>query len=160
LNGFDGIRFALEAWACCGFTSTLEKAMAPDSGSPPKFSRGYQEFVFEGETSIRVDASKTEDIDVGLTTMMSCVNVLLKARDEGKIRFAEGVTGRMFETIGVLLMRAAHVNAKAREAMFQHWLSRGPDILDEVIATAAARQSKMLMPEDLASAFMGTPPGY
>lgn len=133
--------------------------MAPDYDEPTKFGHGFQEYVFEGETSIRVDTSKTEDIDVGLTTMMSCVNVLLKARDEGKIRFAEGVTGRMFETMAVLLTWAAHVNGKAREAMFQHWLAHGPDIVDEVIATAAARQGKMLMPEDLAAALLGTPPG-
>ncbi|HEX7157825.1 MAG TPA: hypothetical protein VF214_02330 [Edaphobacter sp.] len=113
----------------------------------------------EGETAIRLDTFKTEDIDVGMATMMSCVNVLLRARDEGKIRFAEGVTGQMFETMAILLMRAAHANDSRREAMFHHWLAHGPEILDKLIGEVASRQVNMLMPEDLARAFMGTPPG-
>ncbi len=120
----------------------------------------HAEYVLVGETSVRLDTSKTEELDVGLTTMMSCVNTLLKARDEGKIVFAAGVTGRMFETMGVLLMRAAHVSDEARQAMFEHWLAHGPQILDDLIESVKARQERLLMPEDLATAFMGTPPGY
>jgi hypothetical protein len=134
--------------------------MAPDSGSPTKFGHGFQEFDLTGETAIRVEGGRREEIEAGLITMMSCVDQLLRARDEGTIRFAEGVTGRMFETMGVLLMRAAHVSERSRQAMFQHWQAHGPEILERLIADAAARQGKMLMPEDVGTAFMGTPPGY
>ncbi|RZU42927.1 hypothetical protein [Edaphobacter modestus] len=134
--------------------------MAPDPESPTKIGHRFQEFDLTGETAIRLEVGRREEIEAGLSTMMSCVDVLLRARDEGTIRFAEGVTGRMFETMGVLLMRAAHVNERSREAMFQHWQAHGPEILESLIADVAARQGKMLMPEDLAAAFMGTPPGY
>ena len=91
--------------------------MAPDSG--------YKEFVFEGETAIQVDTSKTEDVDVGLAAVTSCVKSLLEARDQGTIVFADGVTGRMLETMAVLWMRAAHANDRVRHGMFQHWNAHG-----------------------------------
>ena len=133
--------------------------MAPDSGSSSKVRHKGEEFVFIGGTSVRVETGTMEDLDVGLTTMLSCMNTLLKARDDGKILFAEGVTGRMLETMGVFLMRAAHATDKSREAMFHHWLSHGPDILEGLIQAVAAREEKLLMPDDLTSAFMGKPPG-
>jgi hypothetical protein len=134
--------------------------MAPDSGSPTQFGHGFQEFDLEGETSSRLEVGGSAEIDSGLSTMKSCVDALLQARDAGTIRFAEGVTGRMFEVMGVLLMRAAHVSERSRQAMFQHWKMHGTDMVAGLIADVAARQGKMLMPEDLATAFMGTPPGH
>lgn len=125
--------------------------MAPDSG--------YKEFVLEGETAIQVDTSKTEDVDVGLAAVTSCVKSLLEARDQGTIVFADGVTGRMLETMAVLWMRAAHANDRVRHGMFQHWNAHGPDIVGKLITDATSRPGKMLMPDDF-TAFMGTPPGH
>ncbi len=134
--------------------------MAADFESPSKFNRGFQEFVLEGESTVRLETGGSAEIEAGLGTMMSCVSVLLRARDEGTVHFAEGVTARMFETMGVLLMRAAHASDKRRQAMFAHWQAHGPEIIEGLIASVTARQSRMLLPEELATAFMGTPPGY
>lgn len=137
--------------------------MAPDLGDPPRFNRKYQEFTFSDETDAPVapvEEDTSEAVDVGLTTMMSCVNVLMRARRERRIDFAPGVTATMLETMGVLLMRAAHVGNERREAVFHHWLEVGPSQIDELIERVSAREGKLLMPEDLASMFMGKPPGY
>lgn len=133
--------------------------MAQDSGLPSKFRQESEEFVFVGGATFRIETTTREDVDVGLTTMMSCLNTLLKARDDGKIRFAAGVTARIFETMAVFLMRAGHASQKSREKMFDHWLAHGPDILDALIEAVAGREERLLMPEDLATAFMGTPDG-
>ena len=140
--------------------------MAPDFGDAPKskFSHEYHEYTFEpAETGVplsQVEADTSDVVDVGLTTMMSCVNVLMKARNDGRIEFAPGVTATMLETMGVLLMRASHTSDAGREAMFHHWLEAGPPMIDELIAEVSAREGRLLMPDDLASMFMGKPPGY
>ncbi|MBS1799628.1 MAG: hypothetical protein JSS95_07350 [Acidobacteria bacterium] len=100
-----------------------------------------------------------EDMNVGLTVMMSCVNTLFKARDDGRVVFAAGVTAKMLEIMGFLLTRASRVKGKRREEMFHHWLQEGEYMLDDVIKKAAARKGKLLMPDDL-TAFMEKPPGY
>lgn len=134
--------------------------MASDFDEPVKFSRKYREFTFEGDTAMPVapeeDASGA--VEEGLSTMASGVKALMEAKSAGRIRFAPGVTATMLETMGVLLMRAAH--AANLEALFLHWRADGPQMVDDLIAKVEARQGKMLMPEDLASMFMGKPPGY
>lgn len=100
-----------------------------------------------------------EDMHIGLTVMMSCVNTLFKARDDGRVVFAAGVTARMLEIMGALLTRASRVKGKRREDMFHHWLQEGESMVDGVIKQAAARKGKLLMPDDL-SMFMAKPPGY
>ena len=95
-----------------------------------------------------------------MTTMMSCVHVLMRARREGRIAFAPGLTATILEIMGVLLMRSAHVSQERREALFQHWLEAGLSQIDTLIERVSAREGKLLMPEDLASMFMGKPPGY
>lgn len=141
--------------------------MAPDFGDSPtksKFSREYHEYTFgSAETGVPltpVEADTSDAVDVGLTTMMSCVNVLMRARRDGRIEFAPGVTATMLETMGILLMRASHTNDAGREAMFHHWLEAGPPMIDELIEKVSAREGRLLMPNDLASMFMGKPPGY
>lgn len=141
--------------------------MAPDSGdSPtkPKFSREYHEYTFESaETGVPltpVETDTSDVVNVGLTTMMYCVGVLMKARTDGRIEFAPGVTATILETMGVLLMRAAHTSDAGREAMFHHWQEAGPPMIDELIEEVSAREGRLLMPDDLASMFMGKPPGY
>lgn len=137
--------------------------MAPDLGDPPRFSRKYQEVIFPDETSTPVapvEEDTSDAVDIGLTTMMSCVHMLMRARKNGRIDFAPGLTATMLEIMGVLLMRSAHVGNEPREALFRHWLEAGPSQTDELIEKVSAREGKLLMPEDLASMFMGKPPGY
>lgn len=136
--------------------------MASDLDEPLKFSRNYQEFTLEGgeDTSVAPEENTSEAADVGLSTILSGANALMRARREGRIGFAPGVTAVMLETMGVLLMRAAHTSNARREALFQHWLADGLPMVDDLIEKVEARQSRMLMPEDLASMFMGKPPGY
>lgn len=137
--------------------------MAPDLGDPPRFSRKYQEVIFPDETSAPVapvEEDTSDVVDVGMTTMMSCVHVLMRARREGRIAFAPGLTATILEIMGVLLMRSAHVSPERREALFQHWLEAGLSQIDTLIERVSAREGKLLMPEDLASMFMGKPPGY
>jgi hypothetical protein len=89
------------------------------------------------------------DVDIGLSALMSCANLLFNARRDQKISFKPGVTAAMLETMGILLMRAAHANKDKRFAMVQHWLSTGPDLIEDLIKTVAAREKKLLLPSDL-----------
>ncbi len=135
--------------------------MSPDSGEP-KFDRGYHEFTFSEETAlpVTVEEDTSVAVDMGLATALSCVNMLMQARRELRIDFAPGVTATMLETIGVMLMRAAHTGNEPREEMFRHWLAAGPEMIENLIAQVETRHGRMLMPQDLASMFMGKPPGY
>lgn len=126
--------------------------MAPDFDDSPTMER----MKFTGAQSLW-DAS--EDLDIGLGVMMSCVNMLFRARAEGRVVFAAGVTGRMLEVMGASLTAASHLKGKKREEFFYHWLKVGTYMADDLIEKAAARPGGLLLPDDLAT-FVDCPDGY
>ncbi|HTH53302.1 MAG TPA: hypothetical protein VL495_05095 [Edaphobacter sp.] len=136
--------------------------MASDLDEPLKFSRKYKAFNFAGEAGkpVELEGNASDAVEAGLSSMMSGVDALIRAKREGRIEFALGVTATMLETMGVLLMRAAHTSDTKREDLFQHWSKHGPPMVNSLIAEVETRPGRMLMPEDLASMFMGKPPGY
>jgi hypothetical protein len=89
------------------------------------------------------------DVDMGLSALMGCANLLLNARRDQKISFRPGVTAAMLETMGILLMRAAHANKDKRFAMVQYWVSTGPGLIEDLIKTVAARDKRFLHPNDV-----------
>lgn len=105
------------------------------------------------------EAEDTGDaLDIGLNTLMSCANLLYKARTDRRIAFRPGVTAAMFETMGILLMRAAHANKEKRFDMVHHWLAAGPDLIEELIQKVAAREKKLLHPNELTMLLGCCPP--
>ena len=139
--------------------------MAPDSSNPPvKFGRGFREFQFEPEIEVGPEPSIDEDTslacDVALRTITSCVDLLMRARREQRVEFAAGVTAEVLETTGILLMRASNASPGRRSQIFYHWAEAGVPMVEELIATVAARPNKMLWPVDVRTMFMGKPPGY
>ncbi len=98
------------------------------------------------------------DVDMGLSALMGCANLLFKARRDQRISFKPGVTPAMLETMGILLTRAAHSNKDKRFAMVQYWLSTGPDLIENLIKTVAARDKTFLQPNDLTSLLGLCPP--
>jgi hypothetical protein len=97
------------------------------------------------------------DVDIGLSSLMGCANLLFKARKDQRISFKPGVTAAIFETMGILLTRAAHSNKVKRFDMVQHWLTAGPDIIEELIKRVEGRE-KQLQPNDLTSLLGLCPP--
>jgi hypothetical protein len=126
--------------------------MAPEFDDSPTMER----MKFAGAQNLW---DTSEDLDIGLGVMMSCVNILFRARAEGKIVFAAGVTGKMLEVMGVLLTGASRLKGSKREDLFHRWLKAGTYIADDLIEKAVARPGKQLLPEDLAT-FVDCPDGY
>ncbi len=89
------------------------------------------------------------DVDMGLSALTGCASLLYKARRDQKIAFRPGVTAAVLETMGILLMRAAHAKEDKRFAMVQHWVSTGPGRIEDLIKTVEARERRLLYPNDV-----------
>src|SRR5262245_61225576 len=92
--------------------------MAPEFDDSPTIER----MKFAGAQSLW---DQSEDLGIGLDVMLSCVNILFKARADGKIVFAAGVTAKMLEIMGALFTGASRVTGEKREDLFHHWLRVG-----------------------------------
>jgi hypothetical protein len=99
------------------------------------------------------------DVEPGLKIMLACADQLFDSQKLMEIKLDAGVTGRMLEVMGLLLMRAAHLPEDRRALMFVRWAEQGPILIDEMIERAKAREGRLVVRDDV-SMFMGCPDGY
>jgi hypothetical protein len=104
----------------------------------------------EVRTAGETEFDNSAGFEVAMTALHTCGNILFRAREKGTIDFKVGVTERMFETMAILLSRAAHRSGEEREAMLLQWISVGPSQCEELVETVSRRRGKILDPDDFA----------
>jgi hypothetical protein len=95
-----------------------------------------------------------------LSTINSCVELFVEARDAGRIKFDDDMVVRGLELISTMLLRAARIPEETRNRKFRHWVEHGPQLCNELIEKVSEREDKILKLDDVTAFLEKESDGY